>query len=408
MRKSLLPDNEEKRISALIDYLILDTPPEDVFDDITSLASLICETPYSCITFVAGDRQWFKSAHNLDVKETSRDVSFCSHVVYENQLIVINDALKDPRFHDNPLVKEGIKIRFYAGAPLTTFDGLNLGALCVIDNQPKVLSAHQREQLVLLSKIIMKLLQSRKKLAEDEIKLWQNQETNRLKDVFLTHVSHELLTPLNAIIGLSELLHFDAAELLTLEQQKDLATIKNNAHNLLNIITNILEFSNAHFGQLEFFYEPANLAKDLDDVIARLNEELVQKHITFTKNISADLGDGNIDRVWFKQIIYYFLSNAIKFSPDKGRISIQLLRESDSMIRIEVSDNGIGIKPEELANIFKPFKQLDTGLTRKYHGIGIELALAKQVVEAQDGVIGVNSTPNQGSVFYATLKFSPN
>lgn len=152
---------ELSRLAALLRYEILDTPDETAFDDFTELAAYICETPIALISLVDDHRQWFKSRLGLDVNQTARELSFCTHTIEGQGIFEVNDARRDQRFHDNPLVTGDPHIRFYAGAPLTTPDGFNLGTLCVIDRQPRQLSEAQRGALVRLSRQIMRLFEER-------------------------------------------------------------------------------------------------------------------------------------------------------------------------------------------------------------------------------------------------------
>ena len=141
MKIANLPDNEGERIIALERYGIMDTPPDAVFDCITQATANACGTPVALISLLDANRQWFKSCIGLDVSETPRDVAFCSHAINNPaQLLEIEDATKDDRFHDNPLVTGDPKIRFYAGKPLVTPDGFPLGSLCVIDFEPRKLN----------------------------------------------------------------------------------------------------------------------------------------------------------------------------------------------------------------------------------------------------------------------------
>src|ERR1051325_468828 len=132
-----LPDNETDRLAALYSLDILDSAPEQDFDDIVALASNVCGTPMSLVPLLDTDRQWFKARVGVDDTGTERDVSFCSHAVLGRDLMVVPDATQDHRFADNPLVTGPMGIRFYAGAPLVTSDGYALGTLCVVDNQPR-------------------------------------------------------------------------------------------------------------------------------------------------------------------------------------------------------------------------------------------------------------------------------
>lgn len=166
--KAPIPPDEAQRTDALRECRILDTAPEDEFDDLTRLASRICEAPISLMTLVDENRQWFKSRVGMDAAETARDIGFCAHAILQPGLFVVPDALSDARFADSPLVLSEPKIRFYAGAPLVLRDGHAVGTLCVIDRVPRELTADQREALEILSRQIGVRLDLRRALAEVE------------------------------------------------------------------------------------------------------------------------------------------------------------------------------------------------------------------------------------------------
>jgi len=150
---------EAARLEALRQYQILDTPSESAYDDITKLAAFICDVPIALISLVDGDRQWFKSQIGLNVKETSRDVSFCAHTILGETTMIVNDTMCDQRFADNPLVTCAPGIRFYAGVPLITPQGYVIGTLCVIDRQPKTLSEGQKNSLEALGRQVVSQLE---------------------------------------------------------------------------------------------------------------------------------------------------------------------------------------------------------------------------------------------------------
>jgi diguanylate cyclase (GGDEF)-like protein len=164
-----LPANERERLEALVRYEILDTDAERHFDDLTLLASHICETPIALVSLVDKDRQWFKSRVGLSVSETSRDFSFCAHAILQPNLFIVPDATEDARFSDNPLVTGEPKIRFYAGMPLFTADTKHaLGALCVIDRVPRELNATQKELIEALARQVQALLEFRFRLQQEK------------------------------------------------------------------------------------------------------------------------------------------------------------------------------------------------------------------------------------------------
>jgi two-component system cell cycle sensor histidine kinase/response regulator CckA len=163
---SSLPATEKQRLKVLWQYDVLDTVPEEVFDDLTELAARICEAPIALISLVDENRQWFKSKVGLTVKETSRDISFCGHAIEQDDLFIIPDATRDARFAHNPLVTSDPKIRFYAGAPLVTPDGHALGTLCIIDKVPRQLRKEQQQALRVLARHVMTQLELRRHARE--------------------------------------------------------------------------------------------------------------------------------------------------------------------------------------------------------------------------------------------------
>ena len=160
------PRDESDRLRALRSYKILDTRPEERFDDLTQLAAIICGVPISLITLIDADRQWFKSKVGLDIQETPRAQAFCTHAIMQPQTFVVPDATQDERFAKNPLVTGDPHIRFYAGAPLATPDGHLLGTMCVIDRKPRTLTDDQKKALELLGRQVIANMELRANLRE--------------------------------------------------------------------------------------------------------------------------------------------------------------------------------------------------------------------------------------------------
>jgi GAF domain-containing protein len=159
---SSLPAPLEQRLKALERYHILDTPPEQEFDDLTFLAAFICDTPIALITLLDAKRQWFKSKLGLEEDETPIEHSFCTHAIKQHGVFNVTDAQKDTRFARNPYVERNPNIRFYAGAPLLSDDGVALGTICVIDRVPKTLSNQQQEALSALSRQVINQMEQRR------------------------------------------------------------------------------------------------------------------------------------------------------------------------------------------------------------------------------------------------------
>jgi GAF domain-containing protein len=161
-----VPASEARRLKVLWQYEVLDTVPEELFDDLTELASEICEAPIALISLVDESRQWFKAKVGVTLNETSRDISFCAHAILQSDLFIVPDATQDERFKNNPLVTEEPRIRFYAGAPLITPDGHALGTLCILDKQPRELADSQKKALRVLARLVVTQLELRRHAKE--------------------------------------------------------------------------------------------------------------------------------------------------------------------------------------------------------------------------------------------------
>jgi GAF domain-containing protein len=162
MKNALLPTNETERLAALKEYHILDSGTEQSYDDITALAAHICEAPIAMVSLVDETRQWFKSRLGVEQQQTPREVAFCAHAILQDKPFIVRDATKDRRFAGSALVTGEPHIRFYAGIPLVNPEGLALGTLCVVDHQPRQLSAAQQKALQTLSRQVMALLELRR------------------------------------------------------------------------------------------------------------------------------------------------------------------------------------------------------------------------------------------------------
>lgn len=170
--------NEQARLQELNRYRILDTPPEKELNDLTAIASAICDTPISLISLVDDTRQWFKARHGLDIQQTPRHDAFCQYALPNpNQVLVVDDPLHDERFRNNPLVLGNPHIRFYAGAPLETAGGYVLGTLCVIDNKPRHITESQKKALMLLARQVMDYMELRKLVLEQKDKIEKSAAT---------------------------------------------------------------------------------------------------------------------------------------------------------------------------------------------------------------------------------------
>lgn len=187
MRAALHPQ-EQARLAALRDYKILETAPEKAFDDLTLLASYICQTPIALISLIDEDRQWFKSKVGLEADQTAREHAFCAHAILQKEVFEVEDATKDARFSGNPLVRSQPQIRFYAGTQLYSSDHLPLGTLCVIDRQPRQLTPDQRLALEALGRQVQAQLELRRNLEEIRDALAARDEAEQVQQALMAEL----------------------------------------------------------------------------------------------------------------------------------------------------------------------------------------------------------------------------
>ncbi|MFT4113659.1 diguanylate cyclase [Silvibacterium sp.] len=209
-----VPVDEAERLQALHDLDILDTEPEAAYDDLVQLAAAILHVPMATISLVDERRQWFKSQVGLPVPETSRDISFCGHTILEPEIMVVPDATLDARFRENPLVTGALHLRFYAGVPLTTEDGFSLGALCVLDSQPRHLTDTEQAALRVLARQVVAHFQIRRQVVALEKAAVEREEIQRRLELSrqrLREANHKLkqLAATDALTGLYNRRAFD-------------------------------------------------------------------------------------------------------------------------------------------------------------------------------------------------------
>ncbi len=413
-----IPENEVARLEALRRYQILDTRSDQAFDDLAALASYVCGTPIALVSLVDSDRQWFKAKVGLDASETPRDISFCGHTILANDTLVVEDALADSRFADNPLVTSDPKIRFYAGAKLTTSDGHALGSLCVIDRVPRRLTAAQKEALEALSRQVVAQMEYKRNVLEmaeiiaerkqtEELKAANQaaQAASRAKSEFLANISHELRTPLNGIIGMTELV-LDSE--LTSEQRGNLDIVKSSADSLLLLVNHVLDFAEIESGKPGPEATEYCLRDTINEVAELAAPRARAKGLRLVGHVRPDVPDvvtGDPERL--RQIIGHLISNAIKFT-ERGGIMIEMGAEmplrDGILLHCSVADTGTGIPAEKQQSIFDVFTQADGSATRVHGGVGLGLTISSRLVEKMGGRIWVDSELGSGSKFHFTFR----
>jgi PAS domain S-box-containing protein len=228
-------------------------------------------------------------------------------------------------------------------------------------------------------------------------------EAARLKSEFVSNMSHELRTPLNSIVGFTELMVDARFGPLPDKYQEFARVMHSSAQHLLQLINDILDLAKVESGKVDLKPEAVDLSQIVNETTTIIKGLAAKRRIQVIADVDPALGIVYLDPMRLKQVLYNYLSNAIKFSDEGGRVVIRLRPLDDEWFRIEVEDEGIGINPEDEHRLFIEFQQLDASAAKKFAGSGLGLALTKRLVEAQGGTVGVRSVFGSGSTFFATL-----
>ncbi len=392
-----IPANEQERLKELYSYNILDTLSEEDFDNITEIASQICNTKISQITLVDNDRLWFKSSYGLPGSEVPRHLSFCSHALNTpDELFIVPDARADERFADNPFVTGEPKVVFYAGVPMISENGYALGSLCVVHDQPGQLSESQLKSLRALSKQAMRLIELRKKKAQVEGATSNLNEKNKALEKFVGTVAHDLRSPLNNIIGVADLLTTayeiepDVVELLQI--------VKASSSKLKNMISDLLEQSRSN----KLLHESASNVS-LDELRTAINDLFAcsDKRII---HFNTSLESIHINKIALEQILINLISNAIKYN-DKEITEIEIgIADNSQEYSFYVQDNSKGIATELMEKVFNLFEAQEDKDNYGDQGYGMGLAIVKELINKMGGTISLDSTVGVGTKFMFTTK----
>ncbi|MCG6168969.1 response regulator [Leptospira sp. FAT2] len=394
-----VPDNENERLKSLDSYQIVDTAPEEKFDSLTQIAAFICNSSTALISLIDVNRQWFKAKVGMTDSETPRSFSFCQYAILQDDIFEIEDAKQDARFKNNPLVLGPPFIRFYAGAPLKTPDGFNIGTLCVLDQNPKRLDEKQKIILKVLSNQVIANFELIKKNRELILIRTKEEELQNSKSQFFANMSHEIRTPIHGILGVAGLL---AETDLHPEQKEYVDTIRRSGGLLLGLLNDILDFSKLESAHMKIEIVAFDLMALLKDVYSLFEADTKKKNLEFrlvTERTTPLTVSTDPNRL--RQILVNLISNAFKFT-EKGSVSMEFesyIIGEECDVKIRVRDTGIGIPKLKLNELFQAYTQADTSVSRKYGGTGLGLAISKNLAEMMGLELTAESIVNRGSVF---------
>lgn len=391
------PKNENERQLAVNKYQLLDTLPEESYDNITALMAYICDVPISLVTLLDRDRNFLKSHHGIPFNESPRAISFCGHAINSDDLItIIEDSRIDERFHDNPLVTD-FKAVFYAGATLINSEGYKLGTLCVYDTKPRKLTDEQIKALLAMARQVTNLFEQHYQnillnQLQDKLKK-RNENLNKFAKV----VSHDIKSPLANIISLTELLEAENKGILNDESLQYIEYLKSSSNSLKNYVDGLLKF-----------YKSDELIKDaaedilVQDIFNELKTITDPDHsvIFYLKGNSKTI---KTNKSALMQVLINLVTNAIKYNKKPNTEITIDFSENESDYTMSVSDNGDGIPEAFLDKIFNLFSVVGVEDKDGNIGTGIGLAAVKQIIENLGGEIKVTSKLGAGSTFLFSI-----
>lgn len=365
------PENEHERLAALLELRILDTAPEEAFDRITRLASVIVGAPVVLVSLVDGERQWFKSAHGLDATETPRSMAFCAHAILNDEVMVVPNARDDARFFDNPLVTGAPNVCFYAGAPLSVGDGVRLGTLCAIDTKPREFDETQAEALRDLAAIVVDELRLRMIVRKQFETNTELRLAKQAQEQFAHMASHDLSSPLKTIINMAEIGMRSSDE----SRETALRHIRDSAASLESLV--------AGYRRLSKLECAAKETRNVADLVNAAREQLAEPIETVIESDSAL----TCDPVLMKQIFVNLMRNAAKYGTS-NRVHFNAVHESGWTTIRAANDIDRGFPVD--ASIFSPFRRASNSTD----GTGLGLAIVDRVVQLHGGSVSATCDEN--------------
>ena len=386
-----VPDNEFERLLKLSEYDIDYTQIHGKLDDLTKLAAYVTGTPISLVNLLEANTQWTISNYGLDVKDTPRKDTACQYVILDDKPFEIEDMSKDDRFRDKDYVLEDPSIRYYYGIPLTSPDGIRIGAMCVMDTKKNDLSPEKEEFLKIIASEVMTRIEY-----EHKLKLMR-QNVDELKEI-QRKVSHDIRGPIGGIIGIAEILRDQAQEQKMDEFMQLLELINKGGRSVLDLADEILSNFKETSESAKVLEHQLNLNTLKAKLINLYGPQAKSKSIDFSINLNSDKADVTFSKYKLLQIFGNLITNAIKFTPKNGSVTIDLSlnRQPDHALHFVIKDTGVGMDRKKLDEILSG-KAKSTAGTKDERGFGFGFQLVRHLVETMKGTLNIDSSEGEGT-----------
>ena len=389
------PDNEIERIITLSEYnLDYDTLSKN-FEDLTLLAASLCGTEISLINLLDNYTQWTVAQHGIAIDHMACEDSVCQYTIAEEVEFEVKDLSADERFKNFDYVAGGPQLKYYYGVPITTSNGHNLGALCVLHKNQHDLNQEKKDLLRIMAREVVNRLNTFKQVESLKQQIKKQSDTKRM-------LAHDIRGPLSGIIGLSQLGLEEASEGNTTDLLDYMRMIHESGKSAIQLLEDIL---NAELNNNQVPGNTYNLHTLKDKLVDLFTPRSLKKKVGFMVSISQPTAQHNFPKGQLLQIIANLVSNAIKFTPEGGRVTVDLqclIEEPFDRLLIDVTDTGIGIEQNDINAILEGTGQSTSG-TNGEVGYGLGLTLVKQIIDAMNGTFTITSVINEGTTFKVML-----
>lgn len=385
MQLAPIPENETERLQELYSFELLDTAYDQEFDEIVKLASQICNKPITTLTLIDSAKQWIKAKVGVNITETDRETAFCSHTILQNDVFEIPDTQLDARFENNPMVTGQPNVRFYAGVPLHTNNGYNIGSLCVIDSVPGKLTKEQAFALQVLAKQAMKIMEFR-------VTNKQLQHSLAVQNRIISIVAHDVRNPMASLKSILELKEQD---IITNEEADEMLAISSKQLGAtIEMVNNLVDWGKLQMKYKKPIKESLALHSIIENVIATAEIGFSLKNNTFVNQVPETLVV-TCDNQLVQFLLRNLITNANKFTENGSiTVSAQILEDT---FTISVVDTGVGMMETTVTNLFNTHKNFAMPGTKDELGSGLGLVLIKEYLDNIGGQITIKSTEGIGT-----------
>lgn len=400
---SSLHESELERLLALSNLGIDYYEPKQGLNFLTELAAKICGTEISLVNLIDSFTQWSVSSFGIEINQMPREDSVCQYTIQteSNEGLEVGDLSVDERFKDKFYVKDAPNLRYYMGVPLTSPEGYNLGALCVMDSQMKHLSEDVKDVLRMIARQIVDRLRVNNLVANLKNKLKESELSQK-------KLAHDIRGPIGGIIGLADLILDEEVVPNSNEIMEYSEMIKQSSLSLIDLSKDILtkEFDGISLLSCDLKEGETNLLKLKETISHLLAPQVKVKNINFSVILNHENQFESFSKLYVLQILGNLLSNSIKFTKAGGEIVVLMnlkRNELDLLLELRVEDNGKGMSSSKVGEILDEGTSTDEG-TRGETGFGLGLRLVKQLVNQQNGSMEIDSTLGEGTKFIIKMK----